>query len=126
MSDQQSRLAVLAVDDSPENLDLVKGILGGDYIVKAAINGKMALKIAEKQPPDLILLDILMPGMDGYQVCEQLKSNPATEQIPVIFLTGKDQTTDEARGFELGAVDYILKPVDPSILVAKVKANITR
>ena len=76
----------------------------------------MALKIAEKRPPDLILLDILMPGMDGYEVCKALKSNPATKEIPVIFLTAKDQTTDQSKGLELGAVDYILKPVNPSIL----------
>jgi sigma-B regulation protein RsbU (phosphoserine phosphatase) len=124
MSDKQGKPVVLAVDDTPENLDVVKGILASDYIVKAAINGKMALKIAEKQPPDLILLDIMMPEMDGYEVCTHLKSNPITREIPVIFLTAKDQTTDEAKGFELGAADYILKPVNPPILEARVRTHI--
>jgi sigma-B regulation protein RsbU (phosphoserine phosphatase) len=98
---------VLAVDDTPENLDVVKGILASDYMVKAAINGEMALKIVEKAPPDLILLDIMMPGMSGYEVCEQLKADPNTRDIPVIFLTAMEQTTDEAKGFDLGAADYI-------------------
>jgi CheY-like chemotaxis protein len=89
---------VLAVDDTPENLDVVKGILANDYTVKAAINGEMALKIVEKSPPDIILLDIMMPGMSGYEVCEQLKADSSTRDIPVIFLTAMEQTTDEARG----------------------------
>jgi len=115
---------VLAVDDTPENLDVVKGILARDYTVKAAINGQMALKIVEKAPPDLILLDIMMPGMSGYEVCEQLKANPATKDIPVIFLTAMEQTSDEAKGFELGAADYITKPVNPPILEARVMTHL--
>jgi len=115
---------VLAVDDTPENLDVVKGILGDDYVIKAAVNGKLALKIAETQSPDLILLDIMMPEMDGYEVCERLKQNPATANIPVIFLTAKDQDTDEARGFELGAADYIQKPVNALILKSRAKTHI--
>ena len=124
MAGQERKPVILAVDDTPENLDVVKGILATDYTVKAAINGKMALKIAEKQPPDLILLDIIMPEMDGYEVCKQLKSNPLTREIPVIFLTAKDQTTDESKGFELGAADYMLKPVNPPILEARVRTHI--
>ena len=116
---------ILAVDDTPENLHIVKSILVPEYAVKAAVNGKMALKIAEAQQPDLILLDIVMPEMDGYEVCRALKSNPATKGIPVIFLTAKDETEDEAKGFELGAADYILKPVSPSILTARVKTHLT-
>ena len=116
MPDTQTKPVILAVDDTPENLDVVKGILAKDYTVKAAINGQMALKIVEKSPPDLILLDIMMPGLSGYEVCEQLKSNPETADIPVIFLTAMEQTTDEAKGFELGAADYITKPVNPPIL----------
>lgn len=115
---------VLAVDDTPENLDVVKGILANDYTVKAAINGQMALKIVEKSPPDIILLDIMMPGMNGYEVCEQLKADPSTRDIPVIFLTAMEQTTDEARGFELGAADYITKPVNPPILEARVRTHL--
>jgi sigma-B regulation protein RsbU (phosphoserine phosphatase) len=115
---------VLAVDDTPENLDVVKGILGNDYIIKAAVNGKIALKIAETQSPDLILLDIMMPDMDGYEVCKRLKGNPATAEIPVIFLTAKDQDADEAKGFDLGAADYIQKPVNALILKSRAKTHI--
>jgi sigma-B regulation protein RsbU (phosphoserine phosphatase) len=103
---------------------VVKGILANDYTVKAAINGEMALKIVEKSPPDIILLDIMMPGMSGYEVCEQLKADPSTRDIPVIFLTAMEQTTDEARGFELGAADYITKPVNPPILEARVRTHL--
>jgi sigma-B regulation protein RsbU (phosphoserine phosphatase) len=124
MTDMQQKPVVLAVDDTPENLDVVKGILASDYTVRAAINGQMALKIVEKAPPDLILLDIMMPGMSGYEVCEKLKANPATRDIPVIFLTAMEQTTDEAKGFELGAADYITKPVNPPILEARVKTHL--
>lgn len=115
---------VLAVDDTPENLDVVKGVLGEDYVVKAAVNGKIALKIAETHSPDLILLDIMMPDMDGYEVCKRLKANPATAEIPVIFLTAKDQDEDEAKGFELGAADYIQKPVNALILKARTKTHV--
>ena len=124
MSDATEKLTVLAVDDTPENLDVVKGILSPEYIVKAATSGPMALKIAEKQTPDLILLDIMMPDMDGYEVCKHLKENEQTKDVPVIFLTAMDQTTDEARGFELGAADYMTKPVNPPILEARVKTHL--
>jgi len=115
---------ILAVDDARGNLDVVEGILAPTYTVKAAINGKMALKIVEKQKPDLILLDIMMPEMDGYEVCRRLKEDPETRDIPVIFLTAQDQTTDEARGFELGAADYIHKPFSPPILRARVATHL--
>ena len=115
---------VLAVDDTPENLDVVRGILEGDYDVKVAINGHIALKIAQSQSPDLVLLDIMMPEMDGYEVCRQLKADPATRDIPVIFLTAKGDTADEAEGFALGAADYILKPVNPPLLKARVKTHL--
>lgn len=124
MPDKNKKFTVLAVDDTPENLDVVKGILTPEYIVKAAISGPMALKIVEKQPPDLILLDIMMPEMSGYDVCEKLKSNPDTKDIPVIFLTAMNQTADESSGFELGASDYITKPVNPPILDARVKTHL--
>jgi CheY-like chemotaxis protein len=93
VNEQEKRPVVLAVDDTPENLDVVKGILSADYIVKAATSGPMALKIAAKQLPDLILLDIMMPGMDGYEVCRRLKENEAIKDVPIIFLTAMDQTT---------------------------------
>ena len=124
MPEAQTKFTILAVDDTPENLDVVRGILASQYTVKAAINGPMALKIVEKQPPDLILLDIMMPEMNGYEVCKRLKSNPETKHIPVIFLTAMDQTTDESSGFELGAADYITKPVNPPILEARVKTHL--
>jgi len=124
MSKTTEKFTILAVDDTPENLDVVKGILSADYIVKAATSGPMALKIAEKQPPDLILLDIMMPEMDGYEVCRRLKDNELTKDVPVIFLTAMDQTTDEAQGFELGAADYMTKPVNPPILKARVATHL--
>jgi sigma-B regulation protein RsbU (phosphoserine phosphatase) len=123
-NEDKPKHTVLAVDDTPENLDVVKGILTPEYIVKAAVNGKMALKIAQAKPPDLILLDIMMPEMDGYEVCTALKANPDTRDIPVIFLTAMDQTQDETRGFELGAADYIMKPVSPPVLEARVKTHL--
>jgi sigma-B regulation protein RsbU (phosphoserine phosphatase) len=124
MNERATKPVILAVDDTPENLDVVKGILASDYVIKAAISGPIALKIAEKQPPDLILLDIMMPGMDGYEVCQRLKDNPDTRDIPVIFLTAMDQTSDEAHGFSLGAADYIAKPVNPPILQARVRTHL--
>jgi sigma-B regulation protein RsbU (phosphoserine phosphatase) len=124
VTSDDTKPVVLAVDDTPENLDVVRGLLVPTYKVKVAINGATALKIAEKQPPDIILLDIMMPDMDVYEVCRRLKSNPATAAIPVIFLTAKDQTADEAEGFALGAADYIHKPVNPPILQARVKTHI--
>ncbi len=124
MSDEGSRKTILAVDDAPENLDVVKSILVPEYTVMAAINGTMALKIAEARMPDLILLDVMMPEMDGYEVCKRLKSNAKTSAIPVIFLTAMDQATDEAKGLELGAAAYVMKPVDPTLLRECVKKQL--
>ncbi|MBF0563360.1 MAG: hybrid sensor histidine kinase/response regulator [Alphaproteobacteria bacterium] len=115
---------ILAVDDAPENLDVIKSILVPDYTVKRAASGAMALKIAESQPPDLILLDIMMPDMNGYEVCRKLKESGTTRDIPVIFVTAKDQTEDEALGLDMGAVDYIAKPIRPPILRARVHTHI--
>lgn len=120
----QNKFTILAVDDTPENLDVVKAILAPKYTVKVAINGPVALKIVKKQPPDLILLDIRMQGMDGYEVCRALKADPDSREIPIIFLTAMDQITDEASGFDLGAADYITKPVNPRILEARVKTHL--
>lgn len=116
MADNPAKAVILAVDDTPENLDVVKGVLGADYIIRAAINGRIALKIAEKQQPDLILLDIRMPGMDGYEVCQTLKSDPQTAGIPVVFLSGEHDDSSKAKAFELGAVDFITKPLNGSAL----------
>jgi len=116
---------ILAVDDTPENLDVLKGILLPSYRVKGAINGQMALKIVENQRVDLILLDIMMPGMDGYEVCRRLKENPVSRDIPVIFLTARIHVEDERRGLEMGAVDYITKPISPPILMERVKTHLS-
>ncbi len=124
MEKKDQRPVVLAVDDTPQNLDVVKGILTPEYRIKVATNGPAALRIVEKQLPDIILLDIMMPGMSGLEVCRELKANPRSADIPVIFLTAKDQTEDETEGFELGAADYILKPVNPPILQARVKTHL--
>lgn len=116
---------ILVVDDTPDNITLLCGLLGDQYKNKVATNGQKALQIAFAEPhPDLILLDIMMPGMDGYEVCRQLQANPATTTIPVIFLTAKSQDEDETKGFELGAVDYITKPITPAILMARVQTHI--
>jgi len=124
MSEHETRPVILAVDDTPENLDMVKSILVPDYVVKAAINGMIALKIVSRQPPDLILLDIMMPGLDGYEVCRQLKDDKHSEHIPVIFLSGDQDSSSKARGLALGAVDFVTKPVDPEILRASIREHL--
>jgi len=121
MANSPDKPVILAVDDTPENLDVVKGTLGADYTVRAAINGRIALKIAEKQLPDLILLDIMMPEMDGYEVCQKLKSDPRTAGIPVVFLTGSHDDTSQGKAFDLGAVDFITKPINGAVLKQCVK-----
>jgi len=120
-SEQEARPVILAVDDTPENLDVVKGLLTPKFIVKAAVNGMMALKIVEKQPPHLILLDIRMPGMDGFEVCRKLKENDASAAIPVIFLTGESDAASEADAIEAGAAGYITKPIDPAALLTSIE-----
>ena len=124
MNQLPSGLTILVVDDTPANIDVVKGVLSEGYFVQAAINGDMALKIVQKKKPDLILLDIMMPGIDGYEVCKRLKSDVTTHDIPVIFLTAKAEVEDETKGLELGAVDYITKPISPPILKARVKTQL--
>lgn len=116
---------VLVVDDAPANIRVVNEILHNSYKVRIATNGAKALEMASAPPtPDLILLDIVMPGMDGYEVCTKLKANPDTQDIPVIFLTGQTETTDETRGFEVGAVDYIHKPFSPAVVAARVQTHL--
>jgi putative two-component system response regulator len=115
---------VLVVDDTPENIDVLVGTLKEIYNVKAAINGSMALKIAKQSPPDIILLDIMMPGIDGYEVCRQLKGNYITRNIPVVFITAKIEVEDELHGFELGAVDFIAKPISPPVVKARVRTHL--
>jgi len=115
---------ILIVDDEPSNLDILMALLRDDYKVVAALNGEKALEIAKSSsPPDLILLDILMPELDGYDVCRQLKDNESTKNLPVIFVTAVSEVMDETRGFTLGAVDYITKPFHPPVVKARVKAH---
>ncbi len=116
---------VLAVDDCAENLHILSAALKIHYKVKVALNGKRALELAQADPqPDLILLDVMMPGMDGYEVCAALKRNPQTAAIPVLFLSSRDEEHDEAHGLSLGAIDYIVKPIRPSIVQARVRNHI--
>ena len=118
------KATVLVVDDTPDNLSLMSNLLKDLYKVKVANNGEKALKIATSTPPDLILLDIMMPGMDGYEVCQRLQDEPSTRDIPVIFLTAKSEVEDEERGLAIGAVDYITKPISPPIVLARVKTHL--
>ena len=125
MSNSQDRATLLIVDDTPDNLTLMSGLLKDDYKVKVANGGERALRICESgSPPDLILLDIMMPEMDGYEVCQRLKANPATADIPVVFLTAKSEVSAETHGLSLGAVDYITKPISPPIVLARVKTHL--
>ena len=122
----ESKPSILVVDDTPANLTLMTGLLQDDYQVRAATSGEKALKIAfSDNPPDLILLDIMMPEMDGYEVCRRLKADEITRDIPIIFLTAMSEADDEEKGLKLGAVDYITKPVSPSIALARIYTHIT-
>jgi len=123
--DSIKKPTILVVDDTPDNLALMSSLLKNDYKVKIANGGEKALKIATSDtPPDLILLDITMAGMDGYEVCQRLKLDPKTMHIPIIFLTAKTEVEDEKKGLELGAVDYITKPISPPIVMARVKSHL--
>ncbi|MBF0316912.1 MAG: response regulator [Nitrospirae bacterium] len=115
-------LTILAVDDAPDNLTVLSNLLENDYRVKVAPNGERALKICQsKDKPDLVLLDIMMPDMDGFEVIRQMKTNEDTSDIPVIFFTSLDDSKDIVRGLEAGAVDYVTKPIKPAVLVARVR-----
>lgn len=118
------KCTVLVVDDTPTNLSLMSDLLRPDYKVKLAPSGDRALQIVAAEKPDLILLDIMMPDMDGYEVLRRLQFNPDTEDIPVIFLTAMSASDDETVGLELGAVDYIAKPINPAITLARVRNHL--
>jgi putative two-component system response regulator len=120
-----SNSLILIVDDEPHNLAALEQILSDAYVLVFARSGSEALATIAKQAPALILLDIEMPGMNGYALCRQLKTNPATESIPVIFVSGLSGVGDEAAGFEVGAVDYIVKPVSPPIVRARVRTHLS-
>jgi putative two-component system response regulator len=123
--DEVEPKTVLVIDDSPEIQAIINDLLKHDYRLRGANSGERGLRVATAEPqPDLILLDILMPGMNGHEVCRQLKANPATRDIPVIFLTAMDNVADEQIGLELGAVDYITKPISGPILHARVKTHL--
>lgn len=116
---------ILVVDDTPDIIALLSAILKTAYKVRVAITGEKALEIASSNsPPDLVLLDIMMPGMDGYEVCRRLKSNEKTRDIPVIFITALSEAKDETRGFDLGGIDYITKPFNPAVVLSRVKTHL--
>jgi phosphoserine phosphatase RsbU/P len=116
---------ILIVDDTPLNIGVISGALKDSYKTKVATNGEKALALASADDkPDLILLDIMMPGMNGYEVCSRLKADPSTREIPVIFLTGQTSAEDETRGFEVGAVDYVHKPFSSAVVKARVRSHI--
>ena len=113
---------ILIVDDTPANLNVLSAILGKrGYRVRPAINGALALKAAQKAAPDLILLDVQMPGLDGYEVCRQLKADPQTRAIPVIFISALDDVLDKVEAFQAGGVDYITKPFQIEEVLARVE-----
>ncbi|MYN44595.1 response regulator [Pseudoduganella sp. FT93W] len=124
MSTVQQRKTVLIVDDTPDNITLLAGLLKDQYNTKVATSGATALQIVASSQVDLILLDIMMPGMDGYETCRRLKADPASSGIPVIFLTAKSQPEDEAKGRSVGAVEFLRKPVSPPVLFGYVAANL--
>jgi len=125
MSETAQRPTVLVVDDTVGNLTVLSEVLRDDYRVKAATNGRKALSIATSaSPPDIILLDIMMPGMDGYEVCRQLKMDDRTRRIPVVFVTALGELEDESRGLEMGAVDYITKPISAPVVKARVRTHL--
>ncbi len=116
---------ILVVDDTKDNLTVIGELLEPYYRVRLALSGERALKVVQIDPlPDLILLDVMMPGMDGYAVLERLKATPATRNIPVVFVTAMNATEDEEKGLHLGAVDYVTKPIRPAILLARVRTHI--
>jgi putative two-component system response regulator len=118
------RLTVLVVDDAPANLNLLAGLLNTSYRVKLAPSGPKALELARRAPPDLVLLDVMMPDMDGYEVCRHLKADERTRHVPVIFLTAMQEPENEALGFEVGAADFIHKPISPAIVQARVRTHL--
>lgn len=116
---------VLVVDDAPENLQILNALLKGHYRVKVANNGERALRLLQDDPlPDLILLDVVMPGIDGYEVCRRIKAEPRTASLPVVFVTSRTETADEAIGLELGAVDYITKPISTAITLSRIRTHV--
>ncbi|MBI3929959.1 MAG: response regulator, partial [Armatimonadetes bacterium] len=122
----EDRKTVLIVDDTPSTVSIINSLLCGPYRTQVATNGRAALDLVRSgRRPDLILLDIVMPEMDGYQVCAALKADPATREVPVVFLTASTDAQDEVKGFDAGAADYITKPISPPTLLTRVKTQLT-
>lgn len=125
MPETKYKYKVLIVDDQIENIQIANNLLEDHYEVQAATSGKVALNIVHSDtPPDIILLDVLMPDMNGYEVCKQIKNNPETQHIPIIFLTGITESTSEKYGFDLGASDYITKPIQPEVMLARIHTHL--
>ena len=123
---QLSDCRLLLVDDAKANLDILVEGLKGDHKLSLALNGETALQIAQRMPPDLVLLDIVMPGLDGYEVCRRLRAMPETAEVPIIFLSSLEDVRNKSQGFEAGANDYVTKPFDLRELVARCKAVLRR
>jgi len=119
-----TKTRILIVDDEPANIKILSNLLARDHALSVATNGKQALEVARVQSPDLILLDMVMPEMDGIEVCQALKAQEETKDIPVIFVTSMSDSFNEERGLDAGAVDYISKPISPPIVKARVKIHI--
>ncbi|SFR51502.1 two-component system response regulator [Thiomicrospira sp. ALE5] len=119
-----SKPIILCVDDTPANLTLLNGLLEDEYSVKSANSGIKALKLLEKITADLVLLDVMMPDMDGYEVCQQIKTNPATQSIPVLFITALNEPEDEEKALAVGGNDFITKPINPSVLQARIRTQL--
>ncbi len=125
MPDSNQIATILVVDDTPANLALMVEVLRPDYRTRIAINGEKALELVfGEAPPDLILLDIMMPGLDGYEVCRRIKERPATKDIPIIFVSAMGEVEDETRGLDLGGVDYVTKPISPAIVKARIRTHL--
>lgn len=125
MRQQDERPKILVVDDAPTNLQILRQVLHEDYRLLFALDGEKALKLAQEELPNLILLDVMMPGLTGLETCQQLKANPSTTAIPVIFVTALSEVSDESAGFAVGAVDYITKPISPPVVRARVKTHLS-
>ncbi len=121
----ERRAQILVVDDQPENRLIVRDFLADDYAVLSASSGEEALEIAAREVVDLVLLDVVMPGMDGFEVCRRLKADPALQRIPVLFLTSLDRVDEETQGFALGAADFIHKPFSPPVVMARVATHLS-
>ncbi len=124
MNLKKIRQTILIVDDAPDNIQIINAILEDDYDILFATSGEKAIEIAMSENPDLILLDVMMPNMDGYEVCQELKSYKQFHHIPIIFLTAMSDIEDETKGLELGAIDYITKPFSPAIVEVRIKNHL--